>query len=291
MTLAKAKDYFSAYYEGSLDRGLKQALETRMREDAQLQSEYRAFERTMQALESFGTVEIEPPADLHDKISARLDKVVWEQKRQKASGFSFAWWKGLVAVSAAAACIFGFLSYSKNQANVSPASVFGGSGNSSAAQFTFGAATANGRSLEMSYPAGDAKVSIKDAEGHFLGEPMDLQGREIKSKPLENSSDAAQLITVEADLNDNSSVASYVALAGKTKDPATTGKGTVKDMALAIAAHYQIPVVVQNKVDGDAPTSWDLSVPDPLGAAHAALTGLSVSVQQDKSGILLIVHE
>ncbi len=86
MTLAKAKDYFSAYHEGSLDRGLKQAFETRLREDTQLQAEYRAFERTMKELEAFGCVEVEPPSDLHDKIAARLDKAIWDQKRQKNSG-------------------------------------------------------------------------------------------------------------------------------------------------------------------------------------------------------------
>src|SRR5438270_5999926 len=124
MNLAKAKDYFSAYYEGSLDRGLRQSFEARLNEDAQLQAEYRAFERTMRDLGAMGQIEIEPPEDLHDKIAARLDYALWEQKRQKAPLMGVPWWKGLamgLAVAAGVlAAFFGVHSYQVNAAGVIP---------------------------------------------------------------------------------------------------------------------------------------------------------------------------
>src|SRR5947209_1700267 len=106
MNLAKARDYFSAYYEGSLERGLKQAFETRLAEDAQLQAEFAAFEKTMKGLEAFGAVEIEPPADLHERITARLDHAIWEQKRTASRFTGLGWWKMGFMGAAVAAGLF-----------------------------------------------------------------------------------------------------------------------------------------------------------------------------------------
>jgi hypothetical protein len=290
MTLDKAKDYFSAYYEGSLDRGLKQQFDARIKEDAQLQAEYRAFERTMKELEAFGGIDIEPPEDLHDKIAARLDKAIWEQKRnQKTPAFAFAWWKGLFAVSVAAAVIVGAMNLSGQQKPSSAANIIGVATPNAVAplKLTFAGGGANGRTVTMNFPSADAKVVVKDSSGRILSS-LDLNGREIKDEPLENKNDAAQLIQVEADGTDGVISASDVAIPGKVRDANITGKGTVKDMVTAIAAHYQKPVVIQNQSDGDKPASWDLTSNDMLGAATASLKGLGLSISEDGSGILLI---
>jgi|GEM_PF-4063019 len=42
MNAPKAREYFSAYRDGSLDKGLKQALERKFQEDGLLRAEYQA---------------------------------------------------------------------------------------------------------------------------------------------------------------------------------------------------------------------------------------------------------
>ena len=46
----KAREFFSAYYEGTLESGLRQQLEARFRADAHLKADYAAFVETIEAL-------------------------------------------------------------------------------------------------------------------------------------------------------------------------------------------------------------------------------------------------
>jgi hypothetical protein len=286
MTLAKAKDYFSAYYEGSLDRGLKQAFETRLREDAKLQAEYRAFVRTMKELEAFGCVEVEPPSDLHDKIAARLDKAIWEQKRQKAPALSFAWWKGLVGVSVAAALVILVISVTKNPGRTSESNPLGipsvGSANVPF-KFAFSASADNGRIVTLSFPSTEAKVSIKDASGKLVSDSVAPGNQEIQ-----NGAKDVKVLNVEANSGEDTIAASSVAVPGTEKNANTTGKGTVKDLAIAIAGYVQKPVVIQNSNDGDKAVSWDLTTNDWIGAATGSLKGLGLSISESNSGVILI---
>lgn len=281
MNLAKAKDYFSAYYEGSLDRGLKQSFEMGLREDAQLQAEYRAFVRTMQDLQALGHVEIEPPADLHDKIAARLDRIIWEEKREKAPALSMGWWKGLLAVSAVAAgLVFAFLEF--GHSNTSQANIIGSFG-SAADQFTFGAGD---HEVTLSYPQVDHQtIIIKDASG-LVKETDNLDHQPMDSKPLKNQGDSPQLLSVET--ADQSVPVSYIAIPGKLRDSALSGKGTVKELAVALAGHYQKAVVVQARDDADKDTSWDFSTGDAMAAAEGAVKPLNLSVSEKLSGVIMI---
>src|SRR5579859_1468627 len=181
MNLGKARDYFSAYYEGSLDRGLKQSFEARLKEDAQLQAEYRAFERTMAGLGALGRIEIEPPADLHEKISARLDRAVWDQKRAKTNSW-FALWKVFVLGAAAATAVFvGFYKLNANGDSQNRAGIAGLPTPGSEAQFKF---SSRNQTVYLSFPTVDhATVVIKDGNGKILdSEALDHQG--ISDKPL-----------------------------------------------------------------------------------------------------------
>ncbi|HWD41938.1 MAG TPA: hypothetical protein VG944_24065, partial [Fimbriimonas sp.] len=83
MTQEKAREFFSAYYEGSLERGLKQTFEQRLQVDAQIQGEYRAFCRTMDELDLLQYEEIEVPSYLSDRIATRLE-AAQESRRAKS---------------------------------------------------------------------------------------------------------------------------------------------------------------------------------------------------------------
>lgn len=280
MNPGKARDYFSAYYEGSLDRGLRVALETRLREDATLNAEYKAFTRTMRSLEAFGAIEIEPPADLHEKIAARLDRAVWEQNRDKRPA-GFAWWKGLLGAAATAAVLFiGYIGFVKtsnsNQAGLIPV------GGASEAQFRF---TAQNGSVLLSLPAVPHEtVTIHDSAGHLLGDPIELINQGINNKPLTNEAEQAKLVSIDADQGP----AAFLALPGKIRDTVTGGKGTVKDLAVAVASHYGIPVALEVKDDANQNVSWDFNAVTPDDAASNAVKPLGLAVQMNSGGIILI---
>jgi len=285
MNLGKARDYFSAYYEGSLDRGLKQSFEGRLREDAQLQTEYKAFERTMKDLEALGLVEIEPPADLHEKISARLDRAVWEQKRAKSPGLNLSWWKAFVMGAAVVSGLFIGLYKLHAYGLPDPSNAAGVMQIIPESQAQFSLESRN-QSTYLSFPAVDhATVVIKDSSGKVLDSVvLDHQG--IDKKPLANDSDSAQLLSIET--ADETGPLTYVALPGKKRDATATGKGSVKDLAVALAGHYGETVVVQAKRDADKNVSWDLSSGDATAAARDSVKALGLSISEEEKGFILI---
>jgi hypothetical protein len=266
MNLAKAKEHFSAYYEGSLERGLRQTFENRLKEDAQVQAEYRAFERTMQSLEALGHIEIEPPIDLHDKIAARLDKAIYDQKRQAQPVFSMAnWWKGL------------------QQGNGAAKASFMPGGSAAAEQFTF---AAHKGGVFVSYAAVDHQtVIVKDASGKILNS-IDLDHRALQDQPIQNQGDSPVLVSVET--GDPGSSVSYVAIPGKVLVTTTSGKGTVKDLAVAIAGHFNKAVIVQAKDAADKDVSWDFSSNQAVDSANAAVKPLNLAVGENTSGVITI---
>ena len=287
MNLAKAKDYFSAYYEGSLDKGLQQSFEARLREDAQLQAEYRAFERTMHDLEAMGRIEVEPPADLHDKIAARLDYALWEQKRQKTPLMGLSWWKGLamgLAVAAGVMAAFiGVSTYKVRSANTIGIPF-------PTASDTFDVVQQGPTSVLLSHPkVAHMLMNIRDEQTGELKDSEVLTNQPIQSKPLENIGDSAQLLSVEVN-SPNRSI-TYIALPGKVQDIRTSGEGTMKDLALAIAGHYAKPVKLQPRDDADRTVTWDFASSDPIEATNNAVKPLGLTVQLTASGVISIQKE
>ena len=81
MNQEKAKELFSPYYEGTLEPGLAQALGQSLSKDAHLRAEFEQFERTYDELRALKFEVIDIPEDLAEKISTRIDRQIYEQKR------------------------------------------------------------------------------------------------------------------------------------------------------------------------------------------------------------------
>jgi len=82
MNPVKARDFFSDYYEGLLEPGLKQAFERALKSDPHVQEEYKQFEIVMGQLGSFDKKPVDSPFNLYDKITARLDLADLEAKNK-----------------------------------------------------------------------------------------------------------------------------------------------------------------------------------------------------------------
>ena len=126
MNANKAREFFSSYFEGNLDDGLRQAFERTLNTDAELQAEYKAFERTLGQLAGLRDVEIEVPFDLHERISARLDRHIYEKRQTRGGGF-LAFWKPALAAGVASLAVIGtVLSLNSSGGDVQGAAVIGG---------------------------------------------------------------------------------------------------------------------------------------------------------------------
>ena len=104
MNSNKAREYFSAYLEGSLDAGLRQSFERKLATDATVQAEYRAFVSVVEKLNALKDETIDVPYDLHETISSRLDRHVYDNKSKTTFALS-GWWRSLALGGLATAAI------------------------------------------------------------------------------------------------------------------------------------------------------------------------------------------
>jgi len=252
MNLNKAREYFSAYQEGTLDKGLSQSFERALREDAQLQAEYRAFEKTMAELAQLGQREIEPPAELHEMISARLDRQIWENKQTQRGGMR-QWLKLTLAGGLAAAVLAVALILPGRTGGDDKQVQAGVSNPMTSKKVELFSPIENGVALSY-HPTETQTIVISDAAGVELDRPITLSpANQLKDKPLQNNGDSATLISVKIAEEDPI----WVALPGRKRSEMTDGTGTVKQFVQSLADAYGTAVVLKSK-QPDREVSWKM---------------------------------
>lgn len=277
MNLGKAREYYSAYYEGNLDRGLREGFERVLREDAQAQAEYRAFEGTMRQLESMKSQDVETPDDLHERIMSRIDRHIWEKNQTRKSP-GITWWKIALPLGIAASVIaLAFVPWRSqnmpvNQSGIVPTMT-------TQARLDV---KASPQGVVLSYPTVDQReVVIRDAKGIIL-ETLRLQNQGIKNKELKNESPQTILLSID----ESNLGTTWLAIPGSDSNLTSTGKGTIKDMAMEIATACRVPVVLQMK-SADMVVEWKLDESDAHGTATRALESseLKVELRGDRSDV------
>jgi len=274
----KAREYFSAYHEGTLERGLKETFERAMRTDAQIQAEYRAFERLLGALETMKAEAPEPEFDLHEVIARRLDKHIYEETRRTKHPI-FGWWKSAALGGlATVALIAAILQIKANQT--------AGPGEARlipiAATERVELKSSNGEFNLHFSTSGEKMIVVRAADGSVL-EQRKLNNGSLTS-PLSNPNAKAALLKIEVT---GDSGETYVALPGTRMQPGQTGEGSIKEFAQALAGYYRLPVLLT--VGGqDVQLKWILEPGDGLGAAEKALENTKYSAQKNADGVLAI---
>ena len=274
----KAREYFSAYYEGTLERGLAEAFERAMRTDAQVQAEYRAFEHLMGALGTMKAEAPEPEFDLHEAIARRLDKHIYEETR-RAKNPIFGWWKsaalGGLATVALVAAIW------QLRANQSAGPGVARMIAIAATEKVELKSSSNGFDLHFS-TSGEKTIVVRAADGSVL-EQRELKNGSLVS-PLSNPNAKAALLKIEVT---GDSGETYVALPGTRMQSGPTGEGSVKELAQALAGYYRVPVLL-SMGGQDVQLRWTFEPGDGLGAAEKALENTKYSVQKNADGVLAI---
>jgi anti-sigma-K factor RskA len=265
MNQEKAREYFSAYYEGNLERGLRQTMEQRLRSDAQLNAEYRAFQRTMDELDNLRFEEIEVPSYLSDRIATRIEEARAANKRKNP----FLLWlpryavAGLAAVALLGASVAIFTSY---QAKPSASSTIPTMNVSTPPPSETISVTGTAQHVVLHYQSAIARsVQVLDATGHTL-KTYPLQASQPLNTNLDNPNDNAALFEVKVS---DGGPDQFVAVPGKSKGASSSDSGSIGDFASALADTYQSPVII--KAPLSSTVSWSIDGQNEVQEAQKAL--------------------
>jgi hypothetical protein len=280
MTNEKARDFFSAYYEDSLEAGLRVSFEQKLSTDHSLKDEYRAFQDAMESLDTMKFEDISIPDDLHERISARLDRAIYDQKKAKPA--LTLWLRSLSYSAVAAVAIVGAIFTINARSN-----------NSNVADFVPATTKASinysvtGSDVTLKYaPRSHEVVVVTDAAGKEVSRTdVGIESNREMKTVLSNPLATPAIFGVKIEGEESSTI---VAIPGKERSAINKGDGTIADLAKAIADFYHTHVTVTT----NAPTeqlNWTFSSADVVSETGRVL-GRNYSVTLLADGRLEIVR-
>lgn len=278
INLEKAREYFSSYHEGTLEKGLHEAFERALRTDAQIQAEYRAFERLMSDLEGLKSPVPEPEFDLHEVISRRLDLHRHEQKRRTPVSL-WGWFRtAALGGLATAALVLAVLQIQNGGSSKSPAMAGFGAPLAATERLEL-KSSQDGFRIEFS-TKGEKLVTVRSSDGAVLEQKTVKAGNFIS--PLTNKNEMAALLIVEV----QGEPPVLVALPGSKMQTSASGEGSVKEFALAMAGFYRQPVTLA--VGEDIKLKWTLVAGEAVASAEKAFGDTKYSAQESPDGVISI---
>ena len=278
MNQEKAREFFSAYYEDTLEQGLRQTLEQRLRADESLRTEYAEFEEAMNDLGLLKLEEIEIPSFLSDRIATRLEAV---QEKARPASWTL-WARNLGFAGLAGAAIFGAVVSLRPATGPGQASTLGTAGAPSD-QLDL---KADGLNVNLSYRPSTAKgVTITYAPTGKVLESVQLDGQRLE-ETLRNPNSVPVSFRIEVE--DES--ATLVAVPGTKGNKLRKGQGSLQSLAEALADTYRIPVSL-SVADPQKTVSWNFqtSVEPREAAAQALETRGGYGVDVRPSGMICIL--
>lgn len=277
MNANKAREFFSSYFEGNLDDGLRQAFERTLNTDAELQAEYKAFERTLGQLAGLRDVEIEVPFDLHERISARLDRHIYEKRQTRGGGF-LAFWKPALAAGVASLAVIGtVLSLNSSGGDVQGAAVIGGGG-------TLPGPSSKGYRIEIQPADSDRTIRVLNALTGAENIALRVGKGEASSLELSNSGAKAELSKIEIPGNAEQM---FVAVPGRTALSGAGTDATLRGAALRLAARLRLPVVLLVKDPARALPVVNPQSREPVAAA-SEMFGSDLAIELRADGFLWV---
>jgi hypothetical protein len=279
MNLSKARDFYSAYYEETLDEGLRQAFERAMAQDAQVSAEYRQFVRIMGELKALDNP-VGVPADLHLKIRERVDANINALEAKSKTPSWFFGWKPIAYGAVATVAIIGAVA---SLSNLTTSSQFGTAGMTSVAD-SAPRLTVDDGVLTLRFASSKPNgVTVTDLGTGRQVTSRTLVDQKLES-PIRNSGTEATSVVVQF-LQDYDPI--MVAVPGTQINGQKSGSGTLFEMARALADRYAAPVVVQAK-DSQAKFDWQFDGTDAMNAAVDELKTLGLKAEVREGGLVWI---
>jgi len=240
----KAREFFSSYYEGSLDSSLRTQFESLMQHDPTLREEYADFAASLDSLGALSQVDIEVPSDLHERISARLDRHIYEQNQAKPKGlaaFKKFWMIGGLVTGAAAATLI--LMNNKTPSPSAEANVISIPTMVQKASHLDIESVAGETRLVFYATANEVITVTRLADGTELDTFRMSKGDKLSSK-LTNSGRGPLTLNVQ---RQNVQESFIVVLPGSEAKSQLSGEGNLVELAEAMAGSYQKAVVLYTK--------------------------------------------
>lgn len=275
MNAHKAREFFSAHLEGSLDAGLTAAFERALAGDSGLSAEYAEFRATVARLSTIKDEAVpEPPFDLHERISARIDKAVWEAKQAQPTGFWSKWRLPLAGFAATAAVVATVVALQRPAQGPATAGVV----EAPIAAPGLEVRLAEGRLWVTHGAKAGTTVEVVRLQDGVKIDAFDVSERALDA-PLQNASSGSVLVVIEA-----AGSSKVLALPGTRRAPKASGEGTVTEFALAIADTSGTPVEVRAK-DQALKAPWTFEAADLAGSVQKE-TGWKIERRAD--GLLVV---
>ncbi|HVT12549.1 MAG TPA: hypothetical protein VHE55_09795 [Fimbriimonadaceae bacterium] len=277
MTNEKARDFFSAYHEGTLESGLRVSFEQKLKADADLRREFDSFVRAMDDLDVMKFEEIAIPDDLHERISARLDRHIYDKKRSATPHWTM-WLRGLGFAGVGAAAILGAI-FALNSSGGTNGAIPAGVSTSDQIAFTV---VPDG--VNVTFAPNSVKTIVitnagKEVARKTIGDATSPKFKTLLSNTLPNAS----VFGVQVD---GDQTANFIALPGRVRSSINKGDGTIVDMAKAVSDFYRMPVSLSTS-SPQAHSSWTFTTSDPVGESSKA-AGATYSVTLLQNGMLEI---
>lgn len=284
MNANRAREVFSQIYEGVADDYTRRVFERALEQDPALREEYAEFVRACAVLSEMAHEPVEVPADLHETISARLDKHIWETRDAKKKFFGLPSWSlgGLAAV-AVAATVFAAVNRPQDGRSIAPmipvpaAKVL-----PAKAGFTY----VGGRVHLTATSERPVRLTVKRTDDDVVQQTYDV--RDAKSEvdaPLINN--GAEPVGLTVKVSDGQTPL-YIMLPGTQRDTSLTGEGDLTAVAKAVAAHYGTPIVLVDPYTVAKTYRWTFQEGDTAQDVQARLVAAGVSVEIMPTGILRI---
>lgn len=281
MNLDKAREYYSDYFEGSLEPGLRDQFERELSENADVKEDYAGFVQAMNAFADLREDEVEVPFDLHDRILARVDLNIWEKERSKPKGLG-AWWRTLALGGVAALGIIGTLYTIVNKSGGTASSASIVSGGSASLNPVF---LANGQQLTLQLNAAKGvvlKVLLQETGAELSKVVFD---RPQVDAPIRFTGAGGKLVKIVLSNGDRVSE-TLIAVPGDSATKAATN-ATVGQFAIAMASYYKVPVQVpQDKVNETV--TYELSGTSAKDAPKSTISESKITVES-RGGLIVIL--
>lgn len=283
MNRAKARDFYSDYYEGTLDRGLTQMFERALKEDGSLREDYDQFCELMGSLDTLKDIEVPEPAFLHERIEKRMN----EKSAQTVAKPAFWWltWGKWAFAGATALAALALVINMTAQPSKSPNSVANLVPEISISAEVPPKLALDDKGLTLLFkPGSDARVTFQAMDSASGPKEFNLDaGQELRS-PVHNESESAELVEITFSTSHDRLM---VAVPGTKIVPQRNGSGTVKDLALALANTFGRPVQLAT----DKPAQrlvWDFKAGDEVDAVSQTLRQFELSLESRADGILFL---
>lgn len=283
MNRAKARDFYSDYYEGTLDRGLTQMFERALKEDTSLREDYSQFCELMAGLDTLKDIEVLEPAFLHERIEQRMKEKIVQRKAEPAFWW-LSWGKWAFAGATAFAAIALVINMT-SQPSKSPNSVAGIVPEIGIRAEVPPKLALDDKGLTLLFkPGAAAKVTFQAVDSPSGPKEFNLDaGQELRS-PVLNESESAELVEISFSTSHDRVV---VAVPGTKITPQRSGSGTVKDLALALANTFGRPV----QLAAGKPAQrivWEFKAGDEVDSVSQTLRQFGLSLESRTDGILFL---